>query len=175
MNIVPIHDSLRRSVERCPGKTALITPAGSYTYAELYDRALRFAAALRRLGVAPGDRVTLYAANCAEWVITYYGTLMAGAVINPINMMLTPEEVEHVVRDCGARVVVGSANGLKPIEALKTGGTVRELICTGAEASDGLLPFSAMLGAGTTDFTPHSAGPEELCSIGYTSGTTGYP
>ena len=87
-------------------KTALICPDKTLTFNELNRLSNCFANALASLGVTPGDRVTLYSGNCWEWVVSYYGALKTGAVINPINVMLTPSEVEFVANDCGATVVI---------------------------------------------------------------------
>ena len=54
-------------------------------------------------GIEPGDRVTLFGPNCGEWLASYYGIVKTGAVVNPINVMLTPEEVGHRRPDSLAR------------------------------------------------------------------------
>ena len=59
-------------------------------------------------GVQPGDRVALYGPNCWEWLVAYYGIAKTGAVVIPINVMLTPDEVRYVVENSGARAVVAS-------------------------------------------------------------------
>src|SRR6202042_431613 len=69
---------------------------------ELSDRV---AGGLHDIGVRPGDRVSLYSPNRWEWVVAYHGALRAGAVVNPINVMLTPEEVAFVLNDCGAAAI----------------------------------------------------------------------
>ena len=91
----------------------------------------RFAGALTDLGIRPGDKVTLYSANCWEWVVSYYGTLMAGAVVNPVNVMLTYEEVGYVVRDCDARAVIGTHEKLEPLLPLKKKNCINSLISFG--------------------------------------------
>ena len=102
--------------KRFGDKTALILPDRSISYNELEDLTNRFANALVGLGVKPGDRVTLYSGNCWEWVVSYYGALKMGAVINPINVMLTPVEVEFVASDCGASVVIASYEKALPLQ-----------------------------------------------------------
>jgi len=57
------------------------------------------------MGVRPGDRVSLYSPNRWEWVVAYHAALRAGAVVNPINVMLTAEEVAFVLNDCGVAAV----------------------------------------------------------------------
>src|SRR5215813_6442780 len=89
-------------------KTALIVEDRTFSFRQLDQLSNAVAAGLVRLGVTPGDRVTLYAPNSWEWLVSYYGTLKTGAVVNPINVMLTPTEVAYVTRDCSAKALVGS-------------------------------------------------------------------
>ena len=75
-----------------------------------------------RWGSSAGDRVTLYAPNSWEWIVSYYGALKTGAVINPVNVMLTPAEVAYVTKDCGAKALIGTADKIRPaVEAGVTG------------------------------------------------------
>ena len=170
-----IVDFLRVSGERHAGKPALITHEETLTYAELIERARRVAGALARLGLQPGERITLYSPNSWEWVVGYYASLLAGAVVNPVNVMLTSEEVTHVVRDCGASFVMGSQEKLEPLRALKEAGTVRELICFGASAPRGMQAFAGLLEGSSAGFELPAARLDDTCTIGYTSGTTGHP
>ena len=63
------------------------------------------------MGVAAGDRVSpAYCGNSWEWIVAYYAAAKAGGAINPINVMLTPEEVKFVTRDCQARIILSSAD-----------------------------------------------------------------
>jgi long-chain acyl-CoA synthetase len=91
-------------------KTALVMGDRSWSFRDLEAETNRFANALARLGIKAGDRVSLYSQNAVEWIVTYYATLKCGAVINPVNVMLTPEEVCFVTNDCGARIIVASAD-----------------------------------------------------------------
>ena len=100
-------------------KTALVCPDRSLSFNELNALSNRCANALVGLGVKPGDRVTLYSGNCWEWVVSYYGALKTGAVINPINVMLTPGEVEFVANDCGASIVIASHEKALSIQGVK--------------------------------------------------------
>ncbi len=168
-------DILAESAVRFGPKTALISGERTLSFEELADRARRLAAALAGMGVGPGDKVVLYSPNRWEWVVAYHGVLMTGAVVVPINVMLTPEEVAYVVRDCGARVVAGAREKLEPLFPLKADGSVAALICFGADVPDGMAAFDALAESGDLDFTPVAAAPESTGSICYTSGTTGHP
>lgn len=121
-------------------KTALVLPDRSLSFNDLEKLSNGFANALTALGIQPGDRVTLYSGNCWEWVVSYYGALKTGAVINPINVMLTPTEVEFVANDCGASIVIASHEKALSLKSVKENAQVRELIAFG----DAALPSGYM-------------------------------
>jgi non-ribosomal peptide synthetase component E (peptide arylation enzyme) len=97
-----------RAARRFGAKTALIAPGRTLTYSELDDLCDRVAGGLHDIGVRPGDRISLYSPNRWEWVIAYHAALRAGAVVNPVNVMLTAEEVAFVLNDCGAAAIFTS-------------------------------------------------------------------
>lgn len=157
-------------------KTALVCPDRSLSFTELDTLSNRCASALVGLGVQPGDRVTLYSSNCWEWVVSYYGALKTGAVINPINVMLTSGEVEFVANDCGATIVIASHEKALSIQGVKGKSDVRELISFGDEAlPEGVLSFNALIASGEDEFESVAIETDSLSTIGYTSGTTGHP
>ena len=118
----------------------------------------------------------MYSGNCWEWVVSYYGALKTGAVINPINVMLTPGEVEFVANDCGATIVIASREKALAIQGVKEKSEVRELIAFGDEALPaGILPFNELLAGSEDDFEIVDIDTDSLSTIGYTSGTTGHP
>jgi long-chain acyl-CoA synthetase len=157
-------------------KTALICPDKTLTFNELNRLSNCFANALTSLGITSGDRVTLYSGNCWEWVVSYYGALKTGAVINPINVMLTPSEVEFVANDCGATVVIASHEKALSIAGVKANSGVKQVIAFGDSAlPDDMLSFNDLLASASDEFTIGEIDPDSLSTIGYTSGTTGHP
>jgi long-chain acyl-CoA synthetase len=163
---------LPAAARRFGNKRALVIGDRSFTFAKLDALSSSLAASLVKLGVAPGDRVTLYAPNSWEWIVSYYATLKAGAVINPINVMLTPAEVAYVTRDCGARALIGSPEKIEP--ALQAGVAGLKTIVFGQEPIPGTTSFEELI-AKPVAFEPVRIKPEALSTIGYTSGTTGHP
>jgi len=77
-----------------------------FTYAELADRCHRLAALLRAQWCAPGDRVAYLCGNTVELLEAYYGVLLAGAVLVPLNVRLAPAELQFVLDDCEARLLM---------------------------------------------------------------------
>jgi amino acid adenylation domain-containing protein len=99
-------DLLLDAAERHPDGTALITPAGRVTYAELRARALRLAARLVEAGVGPGDRVAIWLPKCAELQISIFGTLLTGACYVPLDYGTPAARTRIIVEDADPKAVV---------------------------------------------------------------------
>lgn len=98
---------LRQSVERDALAEALVELDGArLSYQELWDRSARVAGGLRAAGVGRGDRVGIRLGNGVDWVLGFFGTLMAGAVAVPVNTRFTQTEAQYVLDDSGAHVVL---------------------------------------------------------------------
>ena len=110
--------------------------------------------------------------NSWEWLVSYYGALKTGAVVNPVNVMLTPAEVAYVTKDCGASALIGSPD--KVGAALAAGVSGLTPVLFGDSAPAGAYAFNELI-AKRLSFDPVSVKPEALSTIGYTSGTTGHP
>lgn len=156
-------------------KVALVTKDAQLSFVELEARSNQLANALVAMGIKPGDRVSLYSPNCWEWVVSYHGVLKTGAVVNPVNVMLTPEEVEFVANDCGAKLIIGSRDKLEPIVNIVGSGTVETLVCFGDNSPEGTTGFAELLDGQPTEFAVADIDPTALSTIAYTSGTTGHP
>ena len=107
-----------RAARRFGARTALVTADRTLTYQELDELCERVAGGLHDIGVGPGDRVSLYSPNRWEWVVAYHAALRAGAVVNPINVMLTAEEVAFVLNDCGAAAIFTSGDKAEVLAGL---------------------------------------------------------
>jgi long-chain acyl-CoA synthetase len=163
---------LPHAARRFGDRRALVTGERSFSFAELDALSSALAASLADRGVGPGDRVTLYAPNSWEWIVSYYGALKTGAVINPVNVMLTPAEVAYVTADCGAKALIGSPEKIGP--ALKAGVVGLESFVFGDEPVAGATPFDELIDR-AEGFETVAVAPDALAAICYTSGTTGRP
>ena len=162
---------LARSARRFGSRPALIAGGRTLTYQELDERCDRVAGGLHTLGVRPGDRVSLYSPNRWEWVVAYHAALRAGAVVNPINVMLTPEEVAFVLNDCGAAAIFTAGDKAEVILSLtREVPTLRRVISF--DDADG---FGDLLSSPAQAPDIPRPAPADLSTIGYTSGTTGHP
>ncbi|WP_051194430.1 class I adenylate-forming enzyme family protein [Nocardia jiangxiensis] len=163
---------------RYPDKTALITSTSWMSYRELDRLSDAVAASLAARGVVPGDVCSVYGQNCWEWIVAYHGILKAGAVVNPVNVMLTGPELTFVLTDCRAKVLFVGPGQLPTALAAAADAPALDLVCVLGEGDPGAeaVPLTHLLAAGEGQQVPLSPlVPQALCSIGYTSGTTGHP
>lgn len=170
------------SAARYPDKVGLVVGDARLTYRELDRLSDRVAAALVARGIGTGDVVSLYGQNGWEWIVSYHGVLKAGAVVNPINVMLTGPELTFVLTDCNSKAVFTGPDQATTVSGVLDSVSSVELFCVfglseGAPAHQRVVPwdeFLASVADGSTVPAPAVA-PKDLCCIGYTSGTTGHP
>jgi long-chain acyl-CoA synthetase len=161
--------------ERYGDRVALVFHGEEFTYRRLEELTARLASALTALGIGPGDRVTLYSQNRWEWIVGYYAVLRLGGVVNPINVMLTPDEVVYVTEDCGAKALLASTDTGSPILDRRSETPLEHIILFGDDVPDGATSFDRLLADGSAKFADVDIDPSATSTIGYTSGTTGHP
>jgi len=172
------------------------------TYAQLDAAASRVAGALTASGIRPGDRVAVSCPNLASFPVVYYGILKAGAVVVPLNILLTQREIAYHLADSGARAyfcfegsaelpvgVAGAAAfgetpgcehfvlltadlDATPAEATPAEATAAETISTGAVGHQTLAEFTR--GQPSSCRSAPTAETDTAVVL-YTSGTTGQP
>ncbi|HYK16761.1 MAG TPA: AMP-binding protein [Bryobacteraceae bacterium] len=99
-------EMLRLTVDRTPLNEAVVELGGDrINYHEVWDRAARVAGGLKAQGIARGDRVAIRLGNCLDWCVAFWGTLMSGAIVVPVNTRFSEAEVEYVITDSGSRFV----------------------------------------------------------------------
>jgi long-chain acyl-CoA synthetase len=155
-------------------KTALIFEDEPWSFRDIDRASSQVARQLQVLGVAEGATVSLYSQNCPEWVIAYYGVLKMGGVVNPLNLMLTPQEAVFAMADCGAVAVIGSAEKLDALAPMLASTAVRHAIAYRGLPPAGALAFDEILEKPEIFAEPRTE-PFSTCTVGYTSGTTGHP
>ncbi|MCC6008311.1 MAG: AMP-binding protein [Rhodobacteraceae bacterium] len=173
MDITHLGQAARRGADRFGSKEALVFDGRRFTFDALNDLVERAAAGLAAAGVGKGDIVTLYAGNSWEWIVSYYAIARAGAVINPINTMLTPEEVAFVVGDCNASAIIASADKLAGAAAVLD--KVKLAVAIAPEAPAGMVTFDDLLTGDAPALPEIQVDSAALSTICYTSGTTGHP
>ncbi len=103
---VQLPQLLTEAAAQCGDRTAIIFYGNRLTYLQLELAADRFARALRSLGIGAGDRVAICLPNVPQFPIAFYGTLRAGAVAIPTNPLYTATEMEHHLKDSGAKALI---------------------------------------------------------------------
>ncbi len=175
-----IGGNLARTVAAHPDRTVLVDLAQGkrYTYAEFDAETDALALALRDDGVQIGDRVGIWAPNCAEWMITQYATAKIGAILVTINPAYRTHELEFVLQQASISVLV-TARQFKTsdyaemvAEVAPRCTTLRRVVHIGAE-------FDALVDAGRDQDNAVLAQlplhADQPINIQYTSGTTGFP
>jgi acyl-CoA ligase (AMP-forming) (exosortase A-associated) len=175
-------DLLLSAAETHGGTPALTDRAGTLDYAALTSRAQTVLGGLIALGIGRQERVAIYLDKRWETVAAFFGIMMAGCAMVPVNPVLKARQVGHILRDCSARVLITSIDRLVSIAAaLPDCPTLRFIILTGGASSELIdlpanvqtLCWSALGAEGPRH--PHRVIDSDLAAIFYTSGSTGQP
>ena len=151
------------------------------TSADLERRSRQVAAGLLALGLARGDRIAIAAPNVVEWLELFFGATRVGLIVVTLNPRYRESELDYMINQSGARVVVSAARvGEFDFEGFYAGfreriPTVERVFFLGASrAAD---DFERLLDAGGADISRHEQAvqPDDVAVILYTSGTTGKP
>ena len=137
---------------------------GRLTYGELLDRASGMVAALTRMGIGPGERVAIVSPNAAKLLIALYAVVGSGRVLVPINFRLNADEVQFIVDDAAASLLLvdpGLADRYAAVRA------ARRIVLDGEQDAELFAP------APGGDWEPVDE--DAPGTINYTSGTTGRP
>src|SRR5450432_829391 len=111
---------LRHAEQQYPQRTAVVCNQDRFTYAQFADRARRLAGALRQNAVQPGDRVAFLSTNCHRLLEAYYGVLEAGAVLLPLNIRLSSDELAYILNDSGAKILFIEKSFLPVVESFRS-------------------------------------------------------
>ena len=150
---------LGRALSTAAGAPAVVCQDTRRTYAELGSRCRRLAGAMRKLGLAPHDRVGVIALNSDRYLELYLGLPAAGFVLVPVNSRLAPAEMRAILADAGVSVLFADADypGAAAVgQVLMMPDDYEELIASADEVP---------LGDGVAE--------DDLAALFYTSGTTG--
>ncbi|WP_340316116.1 AMP-binding protein [Rhizorhabdus argentea] len=196
-----IGEALELATQRWPEVEALVSRHQNVrlSWAGLKAAADAFAAGLLSLGLRPGDRVAVWAPNCAEWTIAQFATARAGLVQVNINPAYRPSELEYTLRKVGAKALVCAASfktsdyiamveALVPEVAGAAGAVMSDrlpalahIIKIGGDHRPGWLEFDEVSAlrtdASEQELATIAAGlqPNDPINIQFTSGTTGSP
>ncbi len=147
-----------------------------HSYADLHHHANRLANALRRLGVARGDRVAIVMPQRFETAVAHIALYRLGAVGMPLSMLFGPEALEYRLNDSGTRLAIVDESGMANLLAARPlCAGLKTIVAVGAAQGQGDIDWRAALEGEASSFTPVDTRADDAAVLIYTSGTTGPP
>lgn len=174
-NIKNIGQILPAAARSYGDKTALVFQNERFSFNTLDVLSNRLANALVELGIGPGDRVSLYSNNAWQWIVSYYAVAKMGGVINPINVMLTPQEVRFVVQDCGSKAIILSTDKAEAIHGAVSDVDNLAHVISYDKVNETILDLPTLMENSSDQARIYNSAQEDISTICYTSGTTGHP
>ncbi|MFC0506205.1 acyl-CoA ligase (AMP-forming), exosortase A system-associated [Micromonospora costi] len=176
-----LHHLLAETARRHGGSPALTARDVTLTYADLWRNVVGVAAGLARLGLQRGERVAVYVDKRLETVEAVFGTAAAGGVFVPVNPLLRPRQVAHILADCAVRVLVTTAERLDLVrDELAEAKSVEHVVLIGAAPRT--TPATRCAVSSWDELVAPGADPPrpevvdaDPAAILYTSGSTGRP
>lgn len=193
-----VFHNLEVSAKRFPDKPFIVYYDTPLSYAQALREAEHLAGHLQQVcGVKPGDRVLLCMQNSPQWALAFHAILRADAVAVPVNPMNRVEELRHCIEDSGATVAFVAQDLLPQVRPLlaprghlrhaivatysdhlrvSTDLRVPDFVVAAREPLEepGLIAWADAVALALAP-GPSTAGPDDLCAMPYTSGTTGLP
>ncbi|MCF6092598.1 long-chain-fatty-acid--CoA ligase [Microaerobacter geothermalis] len=196
---VPITHFLKDAAVKLPEQVAIHFMGKEITYRQLLNFAYRFARYLQTLGVQKGDRVAIMLPNCPQGVISYYGSLLLGAVVVQTNPLYMERELLHQLTDSGAKVIVSLDLVYPKVEKVRDKVPLEHVIVTSIkdflpfpknilypliqknipkisfEPQKGIHSFVSIMKSVSNEAIEAEVDSNDLALLQYTGGTTGLP
>jgi len=163
-DMIPLDKILKERAALNPRRTFVKFKGGKYSFREMDRLADVFSSFLTKRGMRSGDRVAILSHNCALYIASYFGIIRSGAVVLPLNNLLTHEELDYILSDAGARLCFYD---------LDCRGTVDRLVKKGDRTFVMLSEVAASSDVAAAIPSAHTV--DDISTILYTSGTTGRP
>lgn len=163
---IPLDQVLKKRAALTPRITFVKFNGKKYSYREMNRLADLYAAYVLSKDIKRGERVAILSHNCALYVAAYFGIIRAGAIVLPLNNLLTHEEIDFIMNDAGVNLCFHDLDCRGTVEKLdKKGGRKFIMITDVMSAAAGPVP--------QVPASPHTV--DDVSTILYTSGTTGRP
>jgi long-chain acyl-CoA synthetase len=157
-----------------------------FSWNQFYSTVRKLGLALMTMGVEPGDRVAIFSPNSPEWQMVDMATVSIGAADVPLYATITASQAEYILSDSGSKVVfVGTADHMKRVLEVRDNlPSLKKIVTMDGTISDhpDVITLGDVLNLGGKNANPdefdsrrEAVQPGDLCSVVYTSGTTGNP
>ena len=155
--------------EDCPEAPAIRHRGVEYSFAQLEDMVRRYTGFLMKAGVKKGDRVAISSPNCPEFIFSYWAAVRLGALVVPLNLFFTLEEMGYVLKNSGSEVLIVHPYILEKVDASALSGLGLRMVIVLDQAGKEEIKKTEPV-----DIESRTAY-EDPAAIMYTSGTTGRP
>jgi long-chain acyl-CoA synthetase len=167
--------ALTRAVQTRHRHTATIFNDRKRTWAQVGDRVPRLAAALRDIGLEPGDRVAVLALNSDNYIELFFAAAWANLVLVPLNTRWAVPENIYALRDAECSALLVDDSYAAQVSQLQQGHRLRHVIHLGdGRTPEGMLPYETLIEQ-ARPMEDDCGSDQDLCGIYYTGGTTGDP
>lgn len=170
-------ENIERGMREYPERIAYIFQDIHATYGQLYQQARNMAAYLTEKGIGKGDHVAVLLGNSPHFLISYYGILLTGAAVVPINPIYTPKEILYILHNSQAKTAIAVAPLLPAfIDMHQKLPELREVVLVNGDSNhEWTTSFEKMITHSSEEWQRPEIEDEDLAVILYTSGTTGQP
>lgn len=170
MSINCMRTLIERANEKSPEKIALIDGDKKLTYAQLFTKVNQVASYLSELELPKGSRVGIYSYRNASQVIAILALMSTDYIFVPISRLLKPEQVKHIIGDCGITCIITDTAKLKSLDEVNYSGTVITYEATSRE----MVSFEEIYKCCTSHYECNIGG-HTNAAITYSFGSSGFP
>ncbi len=170
MSLNSIRSLLEKAVNACPDKVAIVDGNKKLSYQELFKKVNQVARYLSELKLPAGSRIGIYSHKSSEQIVAILAVVSSEYVFVPISRLLKPEQVEHIINDCGISCLLIDKAKLKSIDEIKFQG---KIITFEASERD-IVSFEEIYKCCSDSFVSN-IGDYKNAAITYSFGLTGFP
>ena len=176
-HLLTISDAIATHARLTPHKLGARDSRRNLSFSDWNLRATRLGAGLLNLGLGKGDRIGVVAYNCVEWMEIYVALARAGLVAVPINFRLTAPEIAYILEHAEVSALIVGADFCDTLETIRAALPIAptRYVVMAERPIEGWITYENVIDSGNPHHSFEPVGPDEMCALMYTSGTTGRP